>query len=140
MKLRASIVSAAVAAAAFGIAGCGSGSGNNYGSPMGPTISGGGGGATASDVSIVDYAFSPSSLTIKAGTTVTWTNTGSVAHTTTSNTGAWDSGQLSGSTPGGPYGGGSAGGTFQHTFTTAGTYSYHCSNHSSMTATITVTQ
>src|SRR2546429_9965080 len=38
--------------------------------------------------------FSPNPITIKVGDTVTWTNNGSVAHTATSNTGAWDTGQI----------------------------------------------
>jgi len=80
-------------------------------------------------VTIQDFSFSPTTLTVKVGTTVKWTNSGPSAHTATSNTGTWDSGQLSSPTSGGAYGGGSAGGTFQYTFTATGTYPYHCSNH-----------
>jgi len=35
-------------------------------------------------VTIQDFSFSPSTLTIKAGTSVKWTNNGPSAHTTTS--------------------------------------------------------
>lgn len=136
MKFRTSILTAAVAAASIGIAGCGGGGG--YSSGMNQST-GGGGGANVNAVSIVDYSFSPPSLTVKAGTAVTWTNMGTVAHTTTSDNGTWSSGQLSGSTPGGPYGGGSAGASYSFTFMTAGTFTYHCSNHTNMTGTITVT-
>lgn len=95
-------------------------------------------------VTIQDFSFSPAALTVKVGTAVKWTNNGPAAHTATSNTGTWDSRQLSAPTGGGGYGGGSAGGTYQYTFTAAGTYAYHCSNHppsvyAGFTGTITVT-
>jgi plastocyanin len=96
-------------------------------------------------ITIQDFSFSPSTLTVKAGTTVTWANNGPSAHTTTSDGGVWNSGTLSAPSGGGAYGGGSAGGTFQFTFTTPGTYPYHCTIHPpasypSFTGTITVTQ
>jgi plastocyanin len=81
-------------------------------------------------VTIQDFTFSPASLTIKAGTTVRWSNNGPSAHTTTSDAGAWSSGTLSPPSGGGGYGGGgSAGGTFDFTFTQPGNYPYHCSLH-----------
>jgi len=73
------------------------------------------------------FSFSPSVLTVKVGATVTWTNTSSAPHTVTSDTGAFN-GSLGGS-----------GATFKFTFTRAGTFSYHCSIHPYMKATITVT-
>src|SRR3989441_11750716 len=97
-----------------------------------PGLSGGGGGNMSGSVvgvTIQDFSFSPAAVTVKVGTTVKWANNGPSAHTATSNTGTWDSGQVSGPTSGGGYGGGSAGGTYQHTFMAAGTYHYHCSNH-----------
>lgn len=72
--------------------------------------------ATAS-VGIQASAFSPTPITINVGDTVTWTNTDSVVHTSTSNTGLWDSGILS------------AGSSFNHTFTQAGTFDYLCTIH-----------
>ncbi len=110
-------------------------------------LSGGGGGNMSGSVvgvTIQDFSFSPAAVTVMVGTTVKWTNNGPSAHTTTSNTGTWDSGQLSSPTSGGGYGGGSAGGTYQHTFMAVGTYAYHCSNHPpslypGFTGTITVT-
>ena len=83
--------------------------------------------AAAHSVSIANFAFAPANLTIAAGDTVTWTNNDQTAHTSTSDNGAWDSGPLQ------------PGASFSHTFTTAGTFSYHCSIHPFMTATITVT-
>jgi len=97
-------------------------------------------------VSIQDFSFTPASITIKAGTTVRWTNMGPSTHTSVADAGAWNSGPISAPGGGGGYGGGggSAGGTFDFTFMTAGTYGYHCSIHPpsmypSFTETVTVT-
>ncbi len=96
-------------------------------------------------VTIRDFTFSPATVTIKAGTTVRWTNDGPSAHTTTSDGGAWDSGSLSPPSGGGGYGGGgSAGGTFDFTFMQPGSFPYHCSIHPpssypGFTGTVTVT-
>ncbi len=80
-------------------------------------------------VTIKSLAFSPAALTIPRGTTVTWTNQDSIPHTSTCDTSVWDSHTISGS-----------GGTFSFTFNVApGTYNYHCSIHSFMHASITVT-
>jgi plastocyanin len=81
---------------------------------------------SANEVSIKDMAFSPSSLTVSAGTTVKFTNNDGVTHTVTSNTSVFDSGSLS------------AGNTYSFTFSTAGTYPYYCKIHTSMTGTIVV--
>jgi plastocyanin len=77
-------------------------------------------------VSIANFAFQPASLQIAAGTTVTWTNADSTAHTVTSDNGAFDSGPLA------------PGASFTQTFDTPGTYTYHCQIHPFMTATIIV--
>lgn len=83
---------------------------------------------TGPAVTIVDFAFQPSSLTISPGQTVWWTNTGSTAHTITSNTGLWNSGPVS---PGGSYG---------VTFTSAppGSYAYYCTIHPAMQGVLVV--
>ena len=122
MHLRKALVRMIALAA---LAGCGSGSGP-AGSGGG---GGGGGGGTGPNVAIQDFSFSPAALTIKAGTTVTWTNSGPSAHTATSDTGVWDSGTLGAPSGSGGYGGGSPGGTYSLTFNTPGTYSYHCKIH-----------
>lgn len=80
----------------------------------------------ANEVFIQSMAFSPATITITAGTTVKWTNKDGVAHTVTSDTGLFDSGNVG------------ANKTYSHAFTTAGTYNYHCTYHSSMTAKIVV--
>ena len=138
MRSRSVLLSLLVA----GAVACGGG-GTSY--PTGTTSKSGGGGnpppsgPTTSAISIVDFSFSPQTVTIKVGSTVQWTNTGSVAHTVTADDGSYASGQLASPSGGGAYGGGSAGGSYSQVFGAAGTFTYHCSNHSYMTGTITVT-
>jgi plastocyanin len=71
-------------------------------------------------------AFSPSDLTVDAGTAVTWTNTDRTSHTSTSDVAGWNSGTIA------------PGGQFSFTFATAGTFPYHCSIHPGMTGTVVV--
>jgi plastocyanin len=80
---------------------------------------------SGNSVSIMNFSFSPNSLTVKVGTKVTWTNHDSVTHTVTANQGAFNSPVLPGN-------------SFSFTFTKAGTYAYHCMIHPSMMATIVV--
>jgi plastocyanin len=77
-------------------------------------------------VQIADSAFSPATLTITAGDTVTWRNADDRPHTVTSNDGAFDSGNLD------------EGVGFSFTFTEPGTYTYRCDYHPDMQATIVV--
>ncbi|MFA6341026.1 MAG: cupredoxin family copper-binding protein [Candidatus Paceibacterota bacterium] len=77
-------------------------------------------------VDITNFAFSPKALTIKAGTTVTWTNRDSVIHTITADNGG----------PASPNIG--KGQTYSFKYTKAGIYGYHCSIHKTMTGTIIV--
>ncbi len=77
-------------------------------------------------VSVGDNFFSPASVTVAAGSTVTWTNDGARPHTSTSDTGTWDSGMLK------------AGQTFSQIFGTAGTFTYNCAFHPEMVATVVV--
>lgn len=76
------------------------------------------------NIKISNFAFSPASVTIKAGAEVTWTNDDSAAHTVVG--AGFSSGNLS------------TGQTFTHTFDTTGVYDYHCGIHPSMKGTITV--
>jgi amicyanin len=80
----------------------------------------------ADSVTIHNFAFGPQVVTIKAGTTVHWTNGDAEAHTVTSNTGAFGSPVLQ---PGSGY---------SFTFTKPGTYSYHCTIHPFMTGKVVV--
>lgn len=77
-------------------------------------------------IRILAYEFSPQIIKVKPGTTVTWTNTDPVSHTVTSDSGAFEQGQLS------------AGGSFSRDFSQAGTFDYHCSIHPSMKGRIIV--
>jgi plastocyanin len=79
-------------------------------------------------VSVVDFAFQPTSIEVPAGSTVTWTNTGAAPHTVTADNGAFDSGRLK------------PGATFSQIFATPGTFTYHCEIHPKMTGTIVVTE
>lgn len=95
-----------------------------------PTGSTGGTGATGgpgtNEVFIQGMAFNPGTITVTAGTTVTWTNKDAVTHTVTSTTNLFDSGSLG------------TNGTFSHTFATAGTFPYICKIHPYMTGSVTV--
>jgi len=101
---------------------------------------GGNGGGTSASVTIRDYAFSPATITIKAGSSVTWTNDGPSSHTVSSDSmGVFDSGMLSPPMASmDPYGGTSSGQTYGMAFQTPGTYKYHCTNHPTMHATVVV--
>jgi plastocyanin len=89
-------------------------------------------GLAASDakaaVTIDDYAFSPGTLTVKRGTTVTWTNKDDDVHTVKSDAGpqAFKSSALD------------TGDSFTITFDKAGTYQYICSIHPHMQGKIIV--
>jgi plastocyanin len=100
------------------LASCGSSTGTNYGGGGG---GGGGGGCTPTATKICTAngsQFSPTSLTVAAGTTVTWENGDGIAHTVTSATGSADTYDMALSS-----------GTVSHKFTAAGTYNYYCKNH-----------
>jgi LPXTG-motif cell wall-anchored protein len=77
-------------------------------------------------VSIQDFFFDSGQLTVAPGTTVTWVNKGQAPHTTTADDGTWDSGTLQ------------PGEDFSFTFDQPGTYTYHCSIHPDMTASVKV--
>lgn len=88
--------------------------------------------AVATDsVTIRDYAFGPTSIKVKKGTKVTWTNQDQVEHTVTTQSGSptmFDSG-LFGKDK-----------TFSYTFEKTGTYQYYCIPHQYMKATVIVTE
>lgn len=81
-------------------------------------------------VTIQNFAFSPADITVKKGTTVTWTNQDSTPHTVTETDGK--TGPSSGDITKGNH--------YSFTFDTAGTFQYHCSIHPNMTGTVTVTE
>jgi plastocyanin len=77
-------------------------------------------------VTIKDFAFSPSAITVSIGTTVVWTNEDSVSHTIVSETMVFQSGTMP------------TGDTFSYTFNDKGSFDYHCGIHPSMKGTVTV--
>ncbi|HKZ89094.1 MAG TPA: plastocyanin/azurin family copper-binding protein [Thermoplasmata archaeon] len=83
-------------------------------------------------VTISNYAFHPSTVTIRAGTTLQWTNMDTVAHTVTM--GSHD--DMMDSVDSGPMGHMA---TFSYKFMEPGTYAYHCDPHPYMTGTVVVT-
>jgi len=91
-----------------------------------PGDPGGSKGPGANEVFIQNMAFNPATITVNANTTIKWTNKDGVAHTVTSDAGLFDSGNIS------------SGETYSRTFTTSGTFTYHCTPHPSMTASVTV--
>jgi len=85
-------------------------------------------GAPAADakVQIDQYAFLPQRVTVKAGTTVTWTNDDDDSHTVASSSKLFKSKALD------------TGDKFSFTFTTPGRYDYFCSLHPHMTGAVVV--
>lgn len=93
-----------------------------------------------------DLKFSPATLTVPVGATVTWTNEDPMGHTVTPTDAILWGTQGSGSDPDDWL---QQGGTWAHTFTKPGTYTYYCIPHASkssdgsyrgMTGTIVVTE
>ena len=80
----------------------------------------------ATKVVIKDFMFMPMSLTVKAGSTVTWVNMDDEPHTVVSNTQLFRSGALDTKE------------TFSFKFTEPGTYHFTCSIHPRMVGAIVV--
>ena len=72
-----------------------------------------------------ESSFSPGSVTVPVGRRVTWRNSDTFVHTTTSDTGVWTS-QIN------------ANGDYSRTFTTPGSFNYRCTLHPGMTGNVTV--
>jgi plastocyanin len=98
--------------------------------PGGGGGGGGGGGTPAApktaSVSMANKAFSPVSVSVAIGGTVTWKNNDSMPHNVTSTSGAFRSPTLN------------PGQTFTFTFTKAGSYGYFCTFHGGMNGTVVV--
>jgi len=108
-------------AAAALLAGCGSSSKK---SSTSSTSSAPAAGGTA--VSMKNIQFAPTSLTVKVGQTVTWTNDDTVVHNVTADDGTFKSSNFGG------------GKTFSWKASKAGTFKYACTIHPGMVATLTV--
>lgn len=70
-------------------------------------------------ITMQNLRFTPGTVTVAMGTPVTWINNDpqGAPHTTTSDSGLWDSGRMN------------VGARYSHTFDQPGTYRYHCTFH-----------
>jgi LPXTG-motif cell wall-anchored protein len=82
--------------------------------------------AASGSVTITDFEFSPATITVNEGDTVTWTNQGPTPHTATAEDGSFDTGNLN------------KGQSGSATFTSAGTIAYICTPHPFMTGKVIV--
>ena len=82
--------------------------------------------AADTEILIDQFTFTPQRFTVKAGTTVTWTNDDDDSHTVASSSKLFKSKALD------------TGDKFSFTFTTPGTYAYICSVHPYMTGAVVV--
>lgn len=122
-------VTAFAVLAVFVLAACGGSSSSGSTATTPASTPAGGGSATTNKIVIQNFAFTPSKPTVKAGTTVTWTNNDSTPHDVTSadgpgtdatTTSLFASGELA------------QGKTFSFTFKKAGTYYYVCQVHATL--------
>jgi plastocyanin len=129
-------VLAGALAAAMGLAACGTSAATAGSSSAAPTMTmpmpSGAGAAPAAPVAtdhvaIQTFAFGPGTVTVRPGTTVTWTQQDEDQHTVTADDASFASSPLI------------TGQTYTHTFTAPGTYHYHCAIHPFMHGTVTVT-
>ena len=117
--------------AALLLAACGGGGGYTTPSTSPPASPPASGGPTAtitipSSDGYGTSSFAPGNLTVAPGTTVTWSNRDSVAHSTASSNGNLWSATIE------------AGGSYAYTFAARGSYNYRCTIHSGMSGTVTV--
>lgn len=82
--------------------------------------------SSALPVQITNFSFSPATITVHKGTTVTWTNKDSAGHTVTGDSGGPNSSLLTQNQ------------VYSYVFNTLGTFPYHCSPHPFMKGTVTV--
>jgi plastocyanin len=83
--------------------------------------------AAPGDVTIADFSFTPGSITIAAGQSLTFVNTGRARHSATAADGSFDTGTLAG------------GASKRIAFPKAGTFPYFCIIHPDMKGTVLVT-
>ena len=82
--------------------------------------------AAATDVKIDNFSFGPGTLTVAAGTTVTWTNRDDIPHNVVSTADVFKSKVVDTDEK------------FSYTFTKPGTFPYFCSIHPKMTGKVVV--
>jgi plastocyanin len=79
-----------------------------------------------SKITITSSAYSPASLNVVSGSTVTWTNTDNTIHTVTTEDGTINSGDIA------------PGASFSKTFMATGTYNYHDAHNTTMMGVLVV--
>ena len=84
--------------------------------------------ASGALVTISDFLFAPQTTTVQQGQYVTWKNTGPSAHTATSDSPGWSTGNIQPTQISSPI-----------YLGTVGTFTYHCTIHPAMTGTVVVT-
>jgi plastocyanin len=82
--------------------------------------------SSATHIVIKDFMFSPTTLVVKAGSTVTWTNRDEEPHTVVGTSGTFKSGGLD------------TNDSFTYKFTEPGKYTFVCTVHPQMVGTIAV--
>jgi plastocyanin len=82
--------------------------------------------ASSTSVTIQDFFFSPGTVTVDVGDTVTWRNSGQAPHNATANDGSFKTPDLNNGQSG------------SHTFSSPGTFSYICTIHPYMQGTVRV--
>ena len=106
------------------LAGCGDDTDTSAQTTSTPATPSGGVAATAVDIK--GYAFDPRDVTVKVGQKVSWTNEDSAEHNVVAEDGTFESEDLE------------QGDTFEYTTEKAGRFSYVCTYHPQMKATLTV--
>jgi len=83
-------------------------------------------GAGNTVIEIGNIQFTPKNVTVKKGTVITWVNLDNIVHTSTSDKGVWDSGDIVGQK------------SWSRMFDEVGIYEYHCKPHPFQTGSIIV--
>ncbi|MCC7417646.1 MAG: hypothetical protein IT176_10935 [Acidobacteria bacterium] len=110
--------------------GCGSRASAPAGPSPAPAPAPGGSGSPVSIPSGASFltraAYAPNPVVIAPGGRVTWTNNDTTSHTSTSDTGTWNSGGIA------------PGQSFSRAFPSAGSFAYHCAFHPGMIGVVIV--
>ncbi len=123
-----SLAPVAILVLALLAAACGGGDSESSPTVTEPPGAGGSAGGGTAEIAMKDIAFVPASITVTAGTTVTWTNEDGFDHTVKSEDGTFAESDNLGE-----------GETFSVTFDEPGTYAIGCGIHPSMAGTVVVT-
>jgi plastocyanin len=107
----------------IGVTGCGSG--NDAGTAAGTSAAGATPAPMTATVGMQGVSFTPETVNVKSGGTVTWRNTSAISHNVTA--GDFASKTLD------------QGAAYRHTYPAAGRFSFRCTFHAGMKGTVVVT-